>query len=153
MTYFATFGLPEGTGFGLVAGPPQGLRRLLVAGGRVPAGDPGHVHLHHGEEIIRVVSGEIVVRVGDERRTCRAGDLAVVPADTVHGFRVVETAVLEVFAEQRMGTYFPVPEPGGGVRLVEIHTPSPWNNPPPPGAGHTTPDRLRELVRLTGLEI
>jgi quercetin dioxygenase-like cupin family protein len=34
------------------------------------------MHQHAGEEIIRVLSGELVVRVGDERRTCRQ----VVPA-------------------------------------------------------------------------
>jgi hypothetical protein len=39
MTYFASFQLPaEGqAGFQVVAGRPQGLRRLLVASGRLPA--------------------------------------------------------------------------------------------------------------------
>jgi mannose-6-phosphate isomerase-like protein (cupin superfamily) len=153
MTYFATFTPPDGTGFELVAGPPQGLSCLLVAGGRVPTGDPGHVHLHLGEEIIHVVSGQIAVRVGDERRTCGPGDLVVIPANTVHGFRVVRTAVLEVIAQQRMGTYFPVPQADGSVQLVEIHTPSPWNNPPPAGCSYTTEAEVRELVRQVGQSI
>jgi uncharacterized cupin superfamily protein len=76
MTYFTTFELPHHAGFRLVAGHPHGLQRLLVASGRIPAGDPGRMHQHAGEEIIRVLSGELVVRVGDERRTCRQ----VVPA-------------------------------------------------------------------------
>lgn len=40
------------------------------------------MHLHAGEEVIRILSGEAVIRVGDERRPCRQGDLAIIPRTT-----------------------------------------------------------------------
>jgi quercetin dioxygenase-like cupin family protein len=93
MTYFTTFQAPD-AGFRLVAGRPHGLQRLLVASGRLPAGQPGQMHLHAGDEVLRILSGELIVRVGDQRRTCREGDLVVVPPNTLHGFRVVSETVM-----------------------------------------------------------
>jgi Cupin domain len=99
------------------------------------------MHLHTGEEIIRILSGELVVRVADQRRTCRQGDLAIIPPNTLHGFRVVTDTVMEVIAEQHIGTFFPVQQADGTRRLVEVYTPSPWNNPSPGLA--STPLRKR----------
>jgi hypothetical protein len=47
---FKTFGPPpsEAAGFRVLAGRDDGLGRLLVAGGRLPAGDVGPVHNHEG---------------------------------------------------------------------------------------------------------
>jgi uncharacterized cupin superfamily protein len=66
------------------------------------------MHQHGGDEVIRILSGEVVMRVADERRTCGAGDVVVVPSDTLHGFRVVADVVMEVIAEQDIGTFWPV---------------------------------------------
>lgn len=71
---FADFNPPPGVaGFDVVAGRAQGLQKLMVVAGRLPDGDVGPVHVHEGDEVLRVVSGEIVVACGDERRTCHAG--------------------------------------------------------------------------------
>jgi hypothetical protein len=48
MTYFKSFELPADAGFQMVAGRPDGLRRLMVVSGRLPAdtgGGPVHAHL------------------------------------------------------------------------------------------------------------
>lgn len=153
MTYFAAFEPPSGTGFHLVAGQPHGLQRLLMASGRVVGGDPGHMHLHTGEEIIRVISGELLVRVGDERRTCRDGDLAIIPPDTLHGFRAVTDTVMEVIAEQRIGTFFPVRQADGTRHLIEIYTRSPWNNPPPRAGEYTTEEQIQEILQSVDIEV
>jgi hypothetical protein len=74
MTYFTTFEAPD-AGFRLVAGRPRGLQRLLVASGRLPAGQPGHMHLHAGDEVLGILSGELIVGVvvRDRSRSLQAG--------------------------------------------------------------------------------
>lgn len=111
------------------------------------------MHLHAGEEVIRILSGELVIRVADERRTCRQGDLAIIPPHTLHGFRVVTDTVLEVIAEQHIGTFFPVRQPDGTRRLVEVYTPSPWNNPPPRAGEYTSEEEIRQLLGSVDLEV
>ena len=153
MTYFSTFELPADTGFRLVAGRAHGLQRLLLASGRLRAGDPGHMHLHAGDELLRILDGEVVVRVGDERRTCREGDVVVVPPNVLHGFRVVADTVMEVVAEQGIGTFFPVRQPDGSRRLVEVYTSSPWNAPPPRPGEYTTEEELQRLIAAIDMEV
>src|SRR5215212_2654969 len=89
MTYLKSFEFPDSAGFHVVAGSTDGLQRLMVVSGRLmvvsgrlPAGNGGGpVHAHLGDEVLRIISGEIIVRVGDERRLCAAGDVAVVPPE------------------------------------------------------------------------
>jgi quercetin dioxygenase-like cupin family protein len=152
MTYFTTFQVPD-AGFRLIAGRPHGLQRLLVASGRVPAGEPGRMHLHAGDEVLRILSGELVIRVGDERRTCRQGDLAIIPPNTLHGFRVVEDTVMEVVAEHDIGTFYPVRQADGTRRLVEVYTASPWNAPPPRPGEYTTEAEIQQLFRNVDIEV
>jgi Cupin domain len=92
MTYLKSFEFPDSAGFHVVAGRSDGLQRLMVVSGRLPAGNGGGpVHAHLGGEVLRIISGEIIVRVGDERRLCAAGDVAVVPPNVLHGFRWCRT--------------------------------------------------------------
>ena len=100
------------------AGRPDGLQRLMVVSGRLPANTGGGpVHAHVGDEVLNVVSGEIIVRVGAERRTCGPGDVAVVPPNVLHGFKVVQDTLIEVVAEYDIGTVFPIRQPDGSRRL------------------------------------
>jgi hypothetical protein len=62
---------PGEAGLYASAGRPQGLRRLMIAGGQVPAGQAGPMHVHQGDEVLRVLSGQILIRCPDRRRTCR----------------------------------------------------------------------------------
>jgi uncharacterized cupin superfamily protein len=56
--------------------------------GRVPPRTVGAgPHFHHGrDEIFVVLEGELVLRIGDETHIARAGTVAFVPRETVHGF-------------------------------------------------------------------
>jgi quercetin dioxygenase-like cupin family protein len=44
-------------------------------------------HYHHGrDEFLYVLKGEVVLRIGKEKHTARAGTFAFVPRETIHGF-------------------------------------------------------------------
>src|SRR5215217_75034 len=66
------------------------------------------MHLHHGEEILRILSGQVDVTVGSERRRCSAGDVVIIPTDTPHGFTTLTQTTMEVVAELDAGQIFPV---------------------------------------------
>jgi mannose-6-phosphate isomerase-like protein (cupin superfamily) len=46
---------------------------LFSRGDDPPTPDKQVEHLHHGEEILRILAGEAVVQVGDEQRHCGPG--------------------------------------------------------------------------------
>jgi mannose-6-phosphate isomerase-like protein (cupin superfamily) len=138
----------------VVAGTANGLSRLLLAVGRLPSADVGPIHLHYGEEVLHVVSGRLLIRTGDHRRECGPGEVVAVPAGTWHGFRALEETVLEVVAQQRIGTVFPVRREDGRVELVEVHrTDMPWGRPPPEGGDWTTDTDMRGILGALDMEV
>lgn len=56
--------------------------------GRVEPGTVGAgPHYHRGrDEFFYVLEGTVVLQIGDERHTARAGTFAFVPRETIHGF-------------------------------------------------------------------
>jgi quercetin dioxygenase-like cupin family protein len=61
--------------------------------------DPGHgapTHLHAVEEVLHVLDGEADVWVGEEHRTLKPGQLAIVPAGVKHGFSNCGTGTLHI---------------------------------------------------------
>jgi hypothetical protein len=155
MTYFKSFELPANAGFQVVAGRPDGLQRLMVVSGRLLADTSrGPVHAHRGDEVLRILSGEIIVRVGDERRLCRAGDVAVVPPNVLHGFQVVQDTLMEVVSEYDIGTLFPVRQADGSRRLVEVYRADlPWCAPPPQPGQYTTDEQVQQIIRSVDIEV
>jgi hypothetical protein len=84
MTYFTTFEAPD-AGFGPVAV----VRTACTPAGHLraaPTGRLGHMHPNAGDTVLRIFGGELIVRVGDQRPTCREGDLVIIPPNTHHGF-------------------------------------------------------------------
>ena len=145
---FTVFGPPArmAAGFVVVAGRHNGLRDLMVLGGRLMKRDVSPVHRHDGDEVIRVVSGSVLVRIGDETRVCRAGDVAVLGPGVPHGFEVRSEAVVEVVAGYRIGTSYPVVGQDG-EEWHEVHRRDmPWGRPPPEGRAWTTDEELNALV-------
>ena len=50
-------------------------------------GDQAPPHVHHGsDEAFYVLDGQLEVLEGEQRRTLAAGELALIPAGTVHTF-------------------------------------------------------------------
>jgi quercetin dioxygenase-like cupin family protein len=149
VSVFGSYGPPTGevAGFRTVAGDHSGLSRLLLTVGRLPAGDVGPAHLHYGEEILHVVDGRLLIEVGGQRRECGPGDVVSVAAAEWHGFRALEDTLLEVVAEQRIGTVYPVREEGGQVGLVEVYRQDmPWSRTPRDGTPWTSDAEMRHIL-------
>ncbi len=150
MTYFADYQRPE-VGFAAVAGRAEGLRRLVLAAGQLGVGEGGPVHLHHGEEILDIVSGEVDVTVADEQRRCSAGDVIIIPTDTPYGFTTLTETTMEVIAELDAGQIFPVPHGDGSTRLVEVYrSDMPWSRQPPSGYDWTSDAEMTHILRQIG---
>jgi quercetin dioxygenase-like cupin family protein len=146
---------PEGgaAGFRVVAGRETGLRRTMLVVGFLPEGDHGPVHLHQGDEVLRVLEGELLIRVGDERRTCSAGDVVVVPPDVQHGFLALSDTTLEVIAEYDIGTLFPIRDEHGREQLVEVYRPDmPWGRQPPDGEW-TSDAEMQAILDRVAVEV
>lgn len=155
MTFAVFVPPPAGAaGFDVVAGRGQGLRKLMVVAGRLPSGDVGPMHVHRGDEVLRVISGEIDVRCGEERRSCTAGDLVVVAPGVPHGFRVLTETLLEVVAEYDIGTLYPVRADGDIVDLVEVHRRDmPWGRPPAADQKWTTDEEMHAILARLAYEV
>jgi mannose-6-phosphate isomerase-like protein (cupin superfamily) len=150
VTYFARYNEPE-SGFTTVAGRSNGLHRIVLAAGRLGAGEGGPTHLHHGEEILRILAGEVDVTVGDETRRCRAGDVVIIPTDVAHGFTTITETAMEVVAELDAGQLFPVRAEDGVTRLVEVYrSDMPWSRQPPPGFAWTSDAEMADISSRAG---
>lgn len=132
--------------FRVLAGREHGLHRLVVASGTLGPGEGGPLHLHHGEEVLRIVSGEAVVTVGDETRRCGPGDVVIIPTDVRHGFVTLSEVTMDVVAETDAGQIIPVHDPDGTTRLVEVYRSDlPWGRTPPEGFGWTSDEDMAAI--------
>jgi quercetin dioxygenase-like cupin family protein len=125
----------ESRDVGDLVGPADGVHRLIVLVQAVAPDEIVYLHRHDGgDQILRLVSGELLVEVDGETRTCVAGEIAVVPAGASHGFAGTGApALLEVIGEQACGTAFAVRGGDGTVQWVEVHRPDlPWDHPGDP---------------------
>jgi mannose-6-phosphate isomerase-like protein (cupin superfamily) len=156
VSLFAGYGPPDGgaAGFRVVAGTGNGLSRLLLAVGRLPSAEVGPVHLHYGEEVLHVVKGRLLIRAGDHRRECGPGEVVAVPSGRWHGFQALAETVLEVVAEQGIGTVYPVRRADGRAELVEVYrTDMPWGRPPPDGRDWTSDREMRAILDALDMDI
>jgi quercetin dioxygenase-like cupin family protein len=69
---------------------------------RMKAGAHAAAHKHPHEQIVYMISGQMDFRIGDEKRSMRAGDVAVIPGGVEHeGFFPEDTEVVDFFAPPR----------------------------------------------------
>ena len=67
----------------------SGADQLSVIEQRAPHGASPLLHLHRAQdEIFYVLEGEFRLRVGDQEKRLKAGDIVLVPKGTPHTFRV-----------------------------------------------------------------
>jgi hypothetical protein len=66
--------------------------------------------------------------------------------------RVVTDVIMEVIAEQDIGTFWRVRRADGTTHLVQVYTLSPWN-PPPQGGEYTTEEELEALQRKIDIDV
>ena len=66
------------------------------------AGAHAAAHRHPHEQIFFVLSGTMEFRLGDEKRTCRTGDVGVIPGGVEHeAWFPADTEVLDIFSPPR----------------------------------------------------
>jgi quercetin dioxygenase-like cupin family protein/predicted N-acetyltransferase YhbS len=104
MIYFDLDALPERMSV-------SGMRVKVVCGERAMmtfvdlyAGASTPEHSHATEQIGYVISGEVTYDIGGVRRTCRAGDVYLIPENTPHSVKVSQDGparLLDVFSPPR----------------------------------------------------
>jgi quercetin dioxygenase-like cupin family protein len=86
---------------------------------------PGRAHQFHRhpamEEIIYILSGTAEQWVDQQRRTLRAGEIAHIPRDVVHGTYNAGTDELVFLAILSPAKF-------EGPALVDVHTEEPWRS-------------------------
>ncbi|MFQ5828478.1 MAG: cupin domain-containing protein [Candidatus Methylomirabilia bacterium] len=69
---------------------------------RMKAGAHGAAHKHPHEQIFYMIAGKMEFRLGNEKRTCGPGDVAVIPGGVEHeAWFPEDTVVIDVFAPPR----------------------------------------------------
>ena len=112
-----------------------GLFSLLEA--TEPPGFGPPLHIHHGiAEAFYVLDGEYLVVIGDEEHRCSAGSFILVPAGTLHGFRVGGVP------SRKLNLYLPAAMVGYFDEMSEAMT-----------AGDGTDERLSEIAGRYAMEV
>jgi unsaturated pyranuronate lyase len=106
--------MPMISGFGELAGLPweqinDKIERRVLAGKqgmlvwwKIKAGARAAPHRHPHEQIVWMLKGQMDFRIGNERRSMSAGDVAVIPSDAEHeGFFPEDAEVVDVFSPPR----------------------------------------------------
>jgi quercetin dioxygenase-like cupin family protein len=106
--------MPQLFGFASLAALPaeqisDKISRKIAAGDRemivwwsMKAGARAAAHKHPHEQIAYMLKGKMEFRLGDERRTCGAGDIVVIPSGVEHeAYFPEDTEVIDVFAPPR----------------------------------------------------
>ncbi len=80
----------------------------------IPAGGFIIPHTHPSEEIITFLSGEVVVKMGEETAVIQAPATVLIPAGTVHSIQnqgAVEVHLLAFFPTNQPQIIYPGPQP------------------------------------------
>ena len=106
--------MPKLSGFASLAALPEErvtdkISRRLVAGEHemivwwsMKAGAHAAAHKHPHEQIFWMLRGKMEFRIGDERKMCGPGDIAVIPPGVEHeAWFPEDTEVIDVFAPPR----------------------------------------------------
>jgi quercetin dioxygenase-like cupin family protein len=115
-----------------LVGPEQGASRIFLWCITALQGYRIGLHLHHGEEMFRVLSGRLRFRVGEETQDVGAGAIVVIPPRTPHAYIALEDSELEVFGQIGSGEFALVHGANGTVHEIEVFVRDlPWSRTPP----------------------
>jgi quercetin dioxygenase-like cupin family protein len=106
--------MPVMSGFGALAELPwervtDKIERRVLAGQqgmivwwKMKAGAHAAAHQHPHEQIVWMLKGKMDFRIGNDRRSMVAGDVAVIPGNVEHeGIFPEDTEVVDIFAPPR----------------------------------------------------
>lgn len=112
-------------------GPEQGTRHLFIWAATLNRGHAVGKHLHHGEELFRVLHGRLRFLVERDIREVRAGETVIIPPGTIHGYTALEASELEIYGEIACGVFQRVQQPDGSIADVESYVCGmPWTRVP-----------------------
>ncbi len=75
---------------------------MTVVHVRIEKGSQLPEHRHPNEQITSVLSGELEMVVGGEKKVCTAGDVVVIPGNVAHsGYAHSDCRVIDVFRPKR----------------------------------------------------
>ena len=78
----------------------------MVVFWRMKAGAHAAAHRHPNEQIFWMLSGKMEFRLGNEKKTCGPGDVAVIPAGVEHeAWFSEDTEVIDIFSPPREDFY------------------------------------------------
>ncbi|MBI3637701.1 MAG: cupin domain-containing protein [Candidatus Rokubacteria bacterium] len=76
--------------------------KQMIVWWSMKAGARAAAHRHPHEQVFWMLSGTMEFRLGNEKRTCRAGDLGVIPGGVEHeAWFPEDTEVIDVFSPPR----------------------------------------------------
>jgi quercetin dioxygenase-like cupin family protein len=76
--------------------------RAMIVWWSIKAGAHAAAHRHPHEQVFWMLSGRMEFRLGDDRRTCRPGDVGVIPGGVEHeAWFPEDTEVVDVFSPPR----------------------------------------------------
>lgn len=131
-----------------LVGPEHGAGRIFIWCVTVQAGEVIGIHHHNGEELIRVLYGNLRMRVGDQQREVGAGQVVIIPPETWHGYRALEDTEIEVYGEIGMGEFLSVIDAEGNEIIEEIFVQgSPWSRTPDSAAQYINHEQLLAKYR------
>jgi quercetin dioxygenase-like cupin family protein len=74
----------------------------MIVWWKLKAGALAASHQHPNEQIVWILNGRMDFRIGSDRRSMIAGDVAVIPGNIEHeGFFPEDTEVVDIFAPPR----------------------------------------------------
>ena len=77
-------------------------QRGMIVWWKMKAGAHAAAHQHPHEQIVWMLKGKMDFRIGNDRRSMVAGDVAVIPGNTEHeGLFPEDTEVIDIFAPPR----------------------------------------------------
>lgn len=132
-----------------MVGRDQGAVRLFIWCVSERAGDILGPHWHDGEELFRVLSGQLRFQVGDDAREVGAGEIVVIPPKVIHSHTVLEDCELEVIGEIGSGVYIRMTGDDGDVYEQELFVRDvPWSRLPADERYYITREEQLERFRL-----
>jgi quercetin dioxygenase-like cupin family protein len=128
-----------------VIGPEQGATRLFVWAVTIDRGHTVGLHYHHGEELFRVLYGRLRFCIDRDIHEVKAGEIVIVPERTLHGYRALDDAELELYGLIGCGVFIPMSNPDGSSTEVEsVVRGMPWTRTPPDDGQYVT--RLEQMA-------
>jgi quercetin dioxygenase-like cupin family protein len=77
-------------------------RQGMIVWWRMKAGAHTAAHQHPHEQIVWMINGKMDFRIGSEKRSMAAGDVAIIPGNVEHeGFFPEDSDVIDIFAPPR----------------------------------------------------